>query len=393
MSVKCTARRGNHEEQPLRSRCSNCYTSVSSKSAGNPIQLSQSDDVRVYGKKIGLKWKEKHPSNLGFRLANGKSKFGWVRGLVSKEKPSFLAIQETKLNSVNASWVFSLWGSSDCNFVQKEKVGLSGGQLLIWDTNKFEALDVFNFDSVVGVRGKWRMDCSFLVVFNIYGPHDDSKKHQLCDRLLCCANKFTNEACLFCGDYNEVRSIDERLNCEFNIARSKRFNEFISESGLLEVPLGGRLFTRVSDDGLKFSKLDRFLVSGPLLDKWRDLSAVALDRKHFDHCPIMLCEVEKNYGPKPFKIFDVWFDEDDVDQVVSNAWMEAVPNNWRKDCFFRNKLKKVKDALRVWSRKKFGQIDGEIEMLKQAANGFECKAECGGLSDNEKLTWFKCRNL
>ena len=38
------------------------------------------------------------------------------------------------------------------------------------------------------------------------------------------------------------------------------FDDFI-RSSLIDVPMCGRKFTRISDDRAKFSKLDRFLVS------------------------------------------------------------------------------------------------------------------------------------
>ncbi|GJR75014.1 putative RNA-directed DNA polymerase [Tanacetum coccineum] len=79
--------------------------------------------------------------------------------------------------------------------------------------------------------------------------------------------------------------------------------------------MGGRQFTRISNDGLKFSKLDRFLVSGGFRDLWTDLSVVALDRKLLDHCPILLRDKVVDFGPKPFRAFDVWFEDKDAEEV------------------------------------------------------------------------------
>ncbi|XP_071695704.1 uncharacterized protein [Rutidosis leptorrhynchoides] len=283
--------------------------------------------------------------------------------------------------------VSSLWGNLDCEFLQKQKVGQSGGQLLVWDTSKFVALGTFMWDSVIGVRGKWK-DAGdsgpFLNVINIYGPHDDLKKQALWDSLSRMLSGKREEAWLLCGDFNEVREKEERFNCEFIEVRAKRFNDFILDNSLIEIPLGGRLFTRMSDDGLKFSKLNRFLVSEVFYSNWNSISAIAMDRKHSDHCPIMLSDIEMNFGPKPFKIFDAWFDEDNIEQVLRDAWNEPINVNRRKDCVFRNKLKKVKEALKVWSNKKFGHLDGEIEVLKCTANSLEVKSECGLLNESKK---------
>nr|GEV40923.1 reverse transcriptase domain, reverse transcriptase zinc-binding domain protein [Tanacetum cinerariifolium] len=72
---------------------------------------------------------------------------------------------------------------------------------------------------------------------------------------------------------------------------------------------GTHTYTRNSDDGMKFSKLERFLVSKGFCDLWPELSVVALDRKLSDHCLIMLRDTVVNFDPKPFRVFDIWFKE------------------------------------------------------------------------------------
>ncbi|GKB92020.1 hypothetical protein Tco_0964292 [Tanacetum coccineum] len=55
-----------------------------------------------------------------------------------------------------------------------------------------------------------------------------------------------------------------------------------------------------------------------------NLSVVALDRKLSNHCLIVLKHVELDFGPKPFRVFNVWLDETDFDQVVKEAWKKDV---------------------------------------------------------------------
>ncbi|XP_071708027.1 uncharacterized protein [Rutidosis leptorrhynchoides] len=281
----------------------------------------------------------------GFGSSKGIDKFGWVKNIIRKEKPHFVAIQESRLNLIDRKWVSSLCGFSEFDFIQQEKVGNSGGQLLIWDSNYFEAISIIRFDHVLGVCGTWKYSGCKLNVINVYGPHDDQNKQKLWDclsKLLEHHDVDNDVAWLLCGDFNEVREQGERFNCEFLEYRAKRFNDFINNSCLIEIPLGGRSFTRVSDDGLKFSKLDRFLVSGKFCIEWGNLMAIALEREHSDHCPIVLKDEDINFGPKPFKMFDAWLDEKDIDEVIIDAWKEDVKITSRKDCVFRNKLKNVK---------------------------------------------------
>ncbi|XP_071728455.1 uncharacterized protein [Rutidosis leptorrhynchoides] len=193
------------------------------------------------------------------------------------------------------------------------------------------------------------------------------------DSLDCMLN-IADVSWVLCGNFNEVRELSERLNCEYIRARAKRFNDFITRKRLVEIPLGGRKFTRISDDGAKMSKLDRFLVSDSFLPLGPDLRVNALDRKFSDHCPIMLLDNEVDFGPKPFKVFDDWICIEGVDKVVEQSWKEEL-GGYRMDCVFCNKLKRLKNTLKVWSKSQFGGIDEEIDKAKKEAIEFELKAE------------------
>ncbi|XP_071694314.1 uncharacterized protein [Rutidosis leptorrhynchoides] len=318
-----------------------------------------------------------------------EGKFGWVKELCGSEKPCIAAVQETKCNTVGDYWVESLWGNGNFGYIQKEVVGNSGGLLLVWDTCSFEATDAMGNEFFLAIKGKWKASGQESFIVNVYGPHDDAGKKLLLDSLgnLLVAH---DSAWLLCGDFNEVREKSDRLNCEFIQYRANRFNRFIACNRLVDIPIGGRRFTRISDDGIKFSKLDRFLVTQKFLDLWEDLSIVALDRKLSDHCPLVLRDKVIDYGPKPFKVFDAWFDYEDVGKVVMDAWLIPVRGS-RKDCIFRDKLKNVKSNLRVWSIRNFGELDSEKNSLKKEAGEWEKKAEVNALTEDERVLWLGCR--
>ncbi|XP_071714756.1 uncharacterized protein [Rutidosis leptorrhynchoides] len=121
-----------------------------------------------------------------------------------------------------------------------------------------------------------------------------------------------NSAWLLCGDFNEVRECSDGLTSQFHQSRADQFNDSISRNNLIEVPICGRKFTRISDDGLKFSKLDRFLVTDNFMSLWEDLSIIILDRNLSDHCLLVLRDRAFDYGLKPFKVFDEWFNSKDI---------------------------------------------------------------------------------
>ncbi|XP_071703949.1 uncharacterized protein [Rutidosis leptorrhynchoides] len=97
-----------------------------------------------------------------------------------------------------------------------------------------------------------------------------------------------DSAWVLCGDLNEVREQTDRLNYVFHQRRATWFNEFVARNNLTEIVINGKKFTRICDNGIKFSKLDRFLVTYKFISLWQDLPVNALERRESDHCPIVL---------------------------------------------------------------------------------------------------------
>ncbi|GKF30175.1 RNA-directed DNA polymerase, eukaryota, partial [Tanacetum coccineum] len=142
-----------------------------------------------------------------------------------------------------------------------DAIGRSGGLLLIWDSNVFTSSRVMSRDRFIAVKGSWK---------GIEG---------------------------------------DRLNSEFNTRDADKFNEIIRRNSLVDIQLGGRKYTRISDDMLNFSKLDRFPVSTEFLSIWDNLSVVTLKRKISDHCSIALKDMDLDFGPKLFRAFDFWLED------------------------------------------------------------------------------------
>nr|GFB87047.1 RNA-directed DNA polymerase, eukaryota [Tanacetum cinerariifolium] len=70
-----------------------------------------------------------------------------------------------------------------------------------------------------------------------------------------------NGEAIIMGDFNDVRTMDERLGSSFNASSARCFDRFIVSSGLVDVNLEGCSFTWSHPSASKMSKLDRFLVT------------------------------------------------------------------------------------------------------------------------------------
>ncbi|GJR09593.1 transposon TX1, partial [Tanacetum coccineum] len=213
----------------------------------------------------------------------------------------------------------------------------------------------------------------------------------LWDRLARLIERKSGAWCIF-GDFNIVRRFDARINSHVNVKEMDEFNEFINVTRLVAIPIGGSKFTRVSDDGLKFSKLDQFLMNEKFKNLWVNISVVALDQKLSNHCPIVLKDMDLDFGPKPFRFFDIWLDEVNIDQVVVNAWNKTVRGS-RANCRFMDKLKNVKMDLKVWSKSRFGAHNEKLREYEREALKWELEAENRHLSDIEMDSWMEARRL
>ncbi|KAK2449253.1 DNA-(apurinic or apyrimidinic site) endonuclease [Trifolium repens] len=67
--------------------------------------------------------------SLNIRGLGGRVKRRRVRELIREHKVDFIAIQETKMESISENFCYSLWGSSDCNWAFHPSEGASGGIL------------------------------------------------------------------------------------------------------------------------------------------------------------------------------------------------------------------------------------------------------------------------
>ncbi|GJR05549.1 RNA-directed DNA polymerase, eukaryota [Tanacetum coccineum] len=124
------------------------------------------------------------------------------------------------------------------------------------------------------------------------------------------------------GDFNAVRHEYERSGMTFCRQTLEDFNRFIINSDLVELQIGGRRFTRVDKHCTRMAKLDHFLMSNGLVDKFPNMVGTVLPRLWLDHCLIVLKQERIDYGPIPFKLFNSWSLLEGYDQVVRDAWNE-----------------------------------------------------------------------
>ncbi|GJR21008.1 RNA-directed DNA polymerase, eukaryota [Tanacetum coccineum] len=252
------------------------------------------------------------------------------------------------MNNMHVKCVRTCWGNLSFDYVHSEAVGNSGGILCIWDPNFFVKDSVTISDSFVLIRGKWCHTGQNLLIGVVYAPHDIKEKFMLWDYLQCEITRWKGQVVIM-GDFNEVRVQSDRYGSVFNARGAQRFNSFISDSGLVEINLGGCHYTWCHKSAKKMSKLDRFLVSENLINNSPNITAISLDRYLSDHRPILLRERYVDYGPTPFKFFHYWLDIEGFNKIVEDAWKSYVVKDVNAIRHIMGKFKFVKSKIREWN--------------------------------------------
>ncbi|PWA62023.1 cytochrome P450 [Artemisia annua] len=95
-------------------------------------------------------------------------------------------------------------------------------------------------DCFLAVVGKWKGAEGLVGLLNVYGPRDEYQRLELLNKLGNLLGMRDVMWCIF-GDFNEVRGPGDRMNSQYNERSARKFNEFIRECDLIDIPMGGRI--------------------------------------------------------------------------------------------------------------------------------------------------------
>ncbi|GKD90256.1 RNA-directed DNA polymerase, eukaryota, partial [Tanacetum coccineum] len=205
--------------------------------------------------------------------------------------------------------------------------------------------DIIDFQGVN--NGEWLPNGKKLLIISVYAPQELCEKKMLWDYLTLVINNW-NDKVVIMGDFNEVRTQEERYGSIFNSQGAGTFNLFISSAGLEEVPLDGCKFTWCHKSATEMSKLDRLVISKNLMISCPNISAITLDCYLSDHRPILMRESHFDYGPVPFRFFHYLFDLEGFDNFVEQTWKNAQVADMNAMSKFMKKLKLLKERIRIW---------------------------------------------
>ncbi|GJY24460.1 RNA-directed DNA polymerase, eukaryota [Tanacetum coccineum] len=212
-----------------------------------------------------------------------KAKKDWTRELIGKHNVNFLSLQKTKMESISDMDVKILWGNSNFEYLFSEAIGNSGGILCTWDPNIFLKEQHILSDNFVALFGTWVPSKTKLLMISIYAPQPRTEKRSLWNYIMSLVTRWQGDSIVM-GDFNEVRSADERMGSVFNIPGAADFNDFIFNLGHLS-----------------------------------------------DHRPILLRDVIADYGATPFWMYYSRLTLSGFEQLVIHTWNSTVLEDSRRN--------------------------------------------------------------
>ncbi|GJU17987.1 RNA-directed DNA polymerase, eukaryota [Tanacetum coccineum] len=233
----------------------------------------------------------------------------------------------------------------------------------------------------IAIMGKWVQSDKNMLIISVYAPHELGEKKMLWQYLNHLIDRYKGEVIVM-GDFNEVRTQKERFGSIFNVKGAAAFNSFISSRGLVEVPFGGYSFTWSHKSASKMSKLDRFLISEGLMRYCPNISAITLDRHLSANRPIVLCEINFDYGPTPFCFYHYWFEIDGFDSFVANTWRSINILDFNPMSRLLNKLRQLKKEIRSWVKDNKEKNKNEKQNLKTMLADIDLSLDKGVLSSD-----------
>ncbi|GKV32614.1 hypothetical protein SLEP1_g41208 [Rubroshorea leprosula] len=280
-----------------------------------------------------------------------------TRDRAAKEKESLKGPnkeqKETKKSGIDRKFCRLLWGAEDFDWVAKDAVGLSGGMVCIWNSKVLRMMKVWEGENFIGIQGRWVAEDVCVNIINIYSP-----------------------------GHLAVKNVEEKVGSKAVTLEMREFNNFIMEAELIDTPLVGRKFTWYQPSGKLMSRIDRFLLSEEWLNKWGEATQWGLTRSVSDHCPILLRHQKVNWGPKPFRFFDVWLEQEGCQEVIREAWRKENTHGWA-GFRLKEKLKSTKEALKIWSRNMVPEIERKMREAMTEIAQLDVKGEAIQLSEGE----------
>jgi hypothetical protein len=300
----------------------------------------------------------------------------FIKETIREQNLDLVAFLETGRSNFATPFLSDLAGGRNFIWFCLPPHGRSGGILVGINS---EVLSVRNVDAgefCVKLHLRSKLDGFEWSFMAVYGAAQDVQKPPFLAELVRMCEKQTLPM-LVGGDFNIIRSPQEKNNNNYNARWPFVFNAIIESLNLREIVLSGRQYTWASRrETPTYEKLDRVLASVDWEHKFPLVSVRALSRSGSDHTPLLIDSGEHAHlGNKALFSFELsWLREDGFHDLVKREWNASVSGNNPIE-IWQNKIRHLRRFLRGWAKNRSGVYKKEKERLLSIIDELDIKAE------------------
>ena len=215
-------------------------------------------------------------------------KHRFISDLTKEHNLSFIAISEIGRRSFTSPFLKNLCSGKNYIWHVKEPKGRSGGILLGIDLEVFDIGAIDEGDYYVKFHLCNKNDSFKWALVVVYGPAQaEFKENFLTELVHMCSHE--QLPMLIRGDFNILKSPNEKNNDKYDHRWPFLFNAIIDGLNLRELEMSGRKYTWANSlEKPTYEKLDKILMATEWEQKFPLSNVIALNRDISDHTPLLL---------------------------------------------------------------------------------------------------------
>lgn len=285
-------------------------------------------------------------------------------------QPQFIFLCETRQNKDKVSRLRYQLGLH--GFAGVSSGGLSGGLALFWNDQlcvDFKEINERYIDVFVRVlpsEPMWRMTC-------VYGEPRTENSHLMWSKLRELKAKY-DLPWIILGDFNEALWQQEHLSCTpRSESHMMAFREVLNVCDMVDLGFSGVPYTydnrRAGRKNVRV-RLDRAGADNAWRDLYSEASVKHLISPCSDHCPFLVTMAweERTQNKRRCRQYELfWERASELSKIIANAWEEAGAGGDLHSV--QASLGKVMNGLHNWSKRKFGNVLRELELVRAELEG------------------------